>query len=103
MKMKLHDPDNTTDNPNITAADLATVRQVHKLLLAVLAIPTGPLEHAVQVAHESVRDPSDDPHLDPAFLQPEHFEAQGVTRQALRMFWSFRVNLESAMPRGTRT
>ena len=100
MKTKLHDIATDIKNPNITQVDLDTVRQVRKLLLAALA---GPLEHAVQVAHESVLDPSDDPHLDPVFLQPEHFEAQGVTRQALRMFWSFRVNLESAMPRGTRT
>jgi len=81
-------------NPNITDVDLATARQVRKLLLAMLAIPVGPLEHAVQLAHESTSSQKDDP--------PEIFEAAGVTRQALRMFWHFRCNIEAIMPEEAR-
>ena len=75
---------------NITDADLATVRDVRRLLLAVLAVPMGPLEHAVQVAHESAATQHEEP--------GEVFEYQGVSRQALRMFWHFRCNLEAVMP-----
>lgn len=82
------------DNPNITDVDIAAVRRVRKLLLAVLTVPVGPLEHAVQVAHEC----PDVQHSDP----DEIFIDLGVTRQALRMFWHFRCNLEAAMPREKR-
>jgi len=78
-------------NRNITDADRAMIREVQKLLLASLAIPLGPLEHVVQVAHESPPSRRANP--------PEYFEQEGVTRQALRMFWHFRYSLEPAMPR----
>ncbi len=81
-------------NINVTDADIAVVRDVRQLLLAVLAVPVGPLEHAVQLAHESTNSQEDDP--------DEIFEDQGVTRQALRMFWHFRCNLEAVMPREAR-
>jgi hypothetical protein len=82
--------DRLARNPNITDGDVATVRDVRRLLLAVLAIPTGPLEHAVQLAHESTGLQKHDP--------DEVFDDQGVPRQALRMFWHFRCNLEAVMP-----
>jgi len=63
---------------------------VRQFLLAVLAMPTGPLEHLVQLAHESTAGQKDDP--------PEIFEGEGVSRQCLRMFWHFRCNLEAVMP-----
>ena len=77
-------------NPNITDADVATAREVRKLLLTVLAMPIGPLEHAVQEAHASGDFERKDP--------PEVFREYGVTRQALRMLWHFRCNLEAVMP-----
>ena len=93
------------DNPNVTTADLDTVREVRKLMLAVLALPTGPLEHAVQVAHDSCLDPDTDADwdFDPVYLvdPPEYFAALGVTRQALRLFLSLRHNLEQAQPATT--
>ena len=88
---------NRNENPNITADDIATVRDVQKLMQAILAVPAGPLEHAIQVAHET--------RLDPEIAKrspPEYFRAQGVTRQALRLFWNFRCRLEAAMPQETR-
>ena len=91
MRMNLY------DNPNITTDDIATVRDVRKLMLAILAVPEGPLEHALQVAHETK--------LDPEIAKrspPEYFKAQCVTRQALRMFWNFRCRLEAAMPQEMR-
>jgi len=75
---------------NITDADIATIRQVHRCLLEILAVPIGPLEHAVQAAHESAARQKEDPQ--------ESFETVGVTRQALRMFWHFRCNIEAVMP-----
>ncbi len=75
---------------NVTETDRRLARQVRQLLLAVLAVPAGPMEHAIQVAHESTALQMDDP--------PETFEEEGVTRQALRMFWHFRCNLEAVMP-----
>ena len=75
---------------NITDADTVTVRQVRQLIMAVLAVPAGPLEHAVQLAHESTASQKDDP--------SEIFEDEGVTRQCLRMFRHFRCNLEAVMP-----
>jgi hypothetical protein len=77
-------------NPNVTESDIAVVQDVRRLLLAVLAVPVGPLEHAVQMAHDSTANQKDDP--------PEVFEDAGVGRQALRMFWHFRCNLEAVMP-----
>lgn len=74
---------------NVTDSDKRIVRDVRHLLLAVLAVPVGPLEHAVQLAHESTCDQRNDP--------PEVFEDLGVSRQALRMFWHFRCNLEAVM------
>ena len=76
---------------NTTEFDKRLIREVRQLLLAVLAVPTGPLEHAVQMAHESTTNQKDDP--------PEIFDDEGVSRQALRMFWHFRCNLEAVMPR----
>lgn len=76
-------------NPNIVSADVETVRRVRRCIEEVLSIPAGPLEHAVQLAHESTAYQKDDP--------PEVFEGEGVSRQTLRMFWHFRCNLEAAM------
>ena len=78
------------NDPNITDADIATIRQVHRCLLAILAVPIGPLEHAVQAAHKSAARQKEDPQ--------ESFQTVGVTRQALRMFWHFRCNLEAVKP-----
>ncbi|HOD84355.1 MAG TPA: hypothetical protein PKG77_23280 [Phycisphaerae bacterium] len=75
---------------NVTEIDRRLARQVRQLLLAVLAVPVGPLEHAVQLAHETDDDPYEAP--------PETFSNEGLTRQALRMFWHFRCNLEAVMP-----
>ena len=65
------------DNPN-------TVDRVAHLLDAVKRIGIDDLERVVQQAHEcdikQISDPS---------------EPFPVTRQALRMFWHFRCNLES--------
>jgi len=79
---------------NVTDADRTLARQVRQLLLAVLAVPMGPLEHAVQMAHESTASQKDDP--------PEVFDDEGVSRQCLRMFWHFRCNLETVMPQEGR-
>lgn len=75
---------------NVTEADRKVVCDVRRLLLAVLAVPVGPLEHAVQAAHESTANRKDDP--------PEVFDDERVTRQALRMFWHFRCNVEAVCP-----
>ena len=79
---------------NILDEDIELAKRVRQLLLAVLAIPAGPLEHLVQLAHAS----NDRQRRDP----PEPFEEQGVTRQSLRMLWHFKCNLEAAMPREAR-
>jgi len=76
---------------DITDADIVLARQVRLSLLATLALPAGPLEHLVQLAHSSNGWMRHDP--------PEIFIAQGVTRQQLRMLWHFRSNLEAVMPR----
>ena len=76
-------------NPNIVSADIEMVRRVRRCIREILSIPAGPLEHAVQLAHDSTAYQKDDP--------PEVFEAEGVSRQALRMFWHFRCNLGAAM------
>ncbi len=59
-------------------------QQVMTVLDATLRIPVGALEQVVQEAHESDSKQVGDP--------PERFP---ITRQALRMFWHFRCNLES--------
>jgi hypothetical protein len=59
---------------------------------ASLGIPLEPLERLVQEAHESTPKQMHDPQ--------ERFP---VTRQALRMFWHFRCNLEAVMPKEDRT
>jgi len=76
-------------NPDILIADLEMARRVRGCIEEVLSIPAGPLEHIVQLAHESTARRKDDP--------PEVFEDLGVSRQALRMFWHFRCNLEAAL------
>ena len=78
-------------NMNVTIDDKLAVDKVRKAMLAAMAVPRAQLEHAVQVAHESGEDDFDIP--------PEVFIGQGVTRQALRMFWHFRCNLEAILPR----
>ncbi|HOD84211.1 MAG TPA: hypothetical protein PKG77_22535 [Phycisphaerae bacterium] len=74
---------------NATEQDKAVVRSARRLLLEVLKIPAAPLEHAVQIAHEGDWQLQGDP--------PEVFAALGVTRQALRMLWHLRCNLDAAM------
>ena len=62
----------------------STVDRVAHVLDAVMAIDVGQLEQLVQQAHAcDIKQISD-----PLELFP-------VTRQALRMFWHFRCNLES--------
>jgi len=61
-----------------------TVDRIAHALGAVMAIDVGDLEKVVQYAHEHDVKQVDDP--------PEPLP---VTRQALRMFWHFRCNLES--------
>ena len=75
---------------NATDADIAMVKELRRLMLLVLAVPAAPLEHVVQMAHESSAYDDEDP--------PEVFEDQGVTRQSLRMLWNFRCYLEAALP-----
>ena len=61
-----------------------TADRVAQVLDAVMDIDVADLELLVQQAHECDVKQGSDP--------PEPF---GVTRQALRMFWHFRCNLES--------
>lgn len=75
---------------DITDADIAVVHQVHSVLLAAMHVPADRLEHLVQLAHES-SDRQDRP-------PRELFTDEGLTRQALRMFWHFRCNLEAVLP-----
>jgi hypothetical protein len=81
-------------NIDITDADIVLAKQVRHLLLAMLALPAGPLEHLVQLAHSSNGWMRRDP--------PEVFGALGITRQQLRMLWHFRSNLEAVMPQEAR-
>jgi hypothetical protein len=60
------------------------VERVQGVLADVLAIDLDALERLVQAAHESTARQRHDP--------PQRFP---VSRQALRMFWHFRSNLES--------
>lgn len=62
----------------------SAVNDVAQLLNAVMCIGIDELERIVQQAHECDIHQIDDP--------PEPLP---VTRQALRMFWHFRCNLES--------
>ena len=64
------------------------VDQVAHVLDAAMNIDVDDLEKAVRQAHECDIKQIDDP--------PEPFP---VSRQALRMFWHFRCNLDAAMPR----
>ena len=61
-----------------------TVDRVAHLLEAIKDIDVGDVEQLMQRAHECDIHQVDDP--------PERMT---VTRQALRMFWHFRCNLES--------
>jgi hypothetical protein len=64
-----------------------TVDRVAGVLDAVMDIDVGQIELLVQQAHECDVKQIGDP--------PEPFP---VSRQALRMFWHFRCNLDAAMP-----
>mgnify|MGYP006303619041 CR=1 FL=1 len=75
---------------DLTDADIVAAGDIRKLLTGVLAVPGDRLERMVQISHECAVNQRHDP--------PERFADQGVTRQALRMFWHFRCNLEAAMP-----
>jgi len=66
----------------------STVDRVAHVLDAVMDIDVGQLEQLVQQAHECDVKRISDP--------PEPFP---VSRQALRMFWHFRCNLESVETR----
>lgn len=61
-----------------------TVERIAQLLDAIKRISVDDLEGIIQQAHECDIRQIDDP--------PEPFP---ITRQALRMFWHFRCNLES--------
>lgn len=61
-----------------------TANQVVRVLEAAMRVPLDSLEQLVQEAHESTPKQMDDP---PQLLP--------VTRQALRMFWHFRCNLDA--------
>lgn len=61
-----------------------TIQQLSRLLEAVKAIDLDELEQLVQQAHACEIHQIDDP------AQP-----LPITRQALRMFWYFRRNIES--------
>ena len=67
-------------------SDPLTFRQVAEALKLVMAIEVDALECVVQEAHESPPGLRSDP--------PEPFD---VSRQALRMFWHFRCNLEAVV------
>lgn len=81
-------------NVNITDDDIAMARKVRTALLAVMALPIGPLEHLVQQAHAS----SDNQRRNPR----EIFAKQGVKRQPLRMLWHFRCNIDDVWPKEDR-
>ena len=61
-----------------------TAHHVAKLLDAVMDVGLGELESIIQQAHESDVKQIEDPE-----------EVFPVSRQALRMFWRFRSNLET--------
>ena len=60
--------------------------RVEAVLADVVAIDIEGLEGLMQAAHECDPNQLEDP--------PQRF---GVSRQALRMFWHFRCNLEAVM------
>jgi len=62
----------------------ASLNTIASALNAVLAVPIDDLEKAMQHAHECDSRQLDDP--------PEVFT---VSRQALRMLWHFRCNLDA--------
>ena len=64
-----------------------TLDQVASALRTVLDVPVEPLEQLVQEAHEADGKQMNDP--------PQRFP---ISRQALRMLWHFRCNLEPVMP-----
>jgi hypothetical protein len=68
------------------AEDRDIVRQVSEILTLAVAIDPEVLQRVVQKAHEVKSDTVKAP--------PELFE---VSRQALRMFWHFRCNLEGVV------
>ena len=71
-------------NPVPWSTGNATVDRIGRLLEAVKEIDAAELERLVQLAHEcSPKQMAAPP------------EPLPVTRQALRMFWHFRCNLES--------
>jgi len=70
--------------PSACLEKRTTADRVAHVLDAVMDIDVGQLELLVQQAHECDIKQTGDP--------PEPF---GVSRQALRMFWHFRCNLES--------
>ena len=61
-----------------------TTDNVAAAIQAVMAIPIGSLEKTVQESHACVPKQMDDPN-----------EPFRVSRQALRMFWHFRCNLDA--------
>ena len=72
--------------PRASHKKKSTVNRVAHVLDAVMGIDVGRLEELVQQAHECSINQISDP--------PEPFP---VSRQALRMFWHFRCNLEAAV------
>ena len=70
--------------PRACIENKKTVDRVAHVLDAMMDIDVGQLEQLVQQAHEcDIKQISDPP------------EPLRVSRQALRMFWHFRCNLES--------
>jgi len=63
---------------------IKVAEKVGRALETVMAIPIDDLERAMQEAHESTARQMEDPD-----------EIFPVSRQALRMFWHFRCNLEA--------
>ncbi|HOD84712.1 MAG TPA: hypothetical protein PKG77_25130 [Phycisphaerae bacterium] len=70
-----------------TSNSASTVERVAQAIDAVMGIRVDDLERVVQEAHESDSKQIHDPE-----------ERFALPRQALRMFWHFRCNLEAAMP-----
>ena len=66
--------------------DSTSLKTIAAALDAVMAVPMSDLEEAMQHAHECDNKQLHDP--------PEKF---AVSRQALRMLWHFRCNLDTVM------
>ena len=64
--------------------NITSLTTITTALNAVLAVPFGDLERAMQEAHESTSKQMEDPD-----------EIFPVSRQALRMFWHFRCNIDA--------